>query len=300
MTIGWATRSFTKVLYKDYGTCTVRHKHCVALEVGQNMEVEITWGIKCKIWPSFKVHTCPIFRVIDMHNIVGICLFHKTMVNWDRWQSYKGGQLCSLYRKTPWNKIGQLCSLYRKTPRNKSDQLCSLYRKTPWSESDQLCSLYRKTEWNKIGQLCSLYRKTPWSKIGQLCSLYRKTPWNKYEIYFVNRKEKLLLHITSRTPHTTTEATKTWTIHTSTSQNVTFNTRGLFSKAANYNELDYEVWTPSLRLLDSEGSFQSWGGDLDINSWLHVCEPLILSQSPSLCFPSYTVQKAVSRISLCN
>ena len=225
MTIGWATRSFTKVLYKDYGTCTVRHKHCVALEVGQNMEVEITWGIKCKIWPSFKVHTCPIFRVIDMHNIVGICLFHKTMVNWDRWQSYKG---------------------------------------------------------------------------GQLCSLYRKTPWNKYEIYFVNRKEKLLLHITSRTPHTTTEATKTWTIHTSTSQNVTFNTRGLFSKAANYNELDYEVWTPSLRLLDSEGSFQSWGGDLDINSWLHVCEPLILSQSPSLCFPSYTVQKAVSRISLCN
>jgi len=28
--------------HKDYGTCTVRHKYCVAFDVGQNMEVEIT------------------------------------------------------------------------------------------------------------------------------------------------------------------------------------------------------------------------------------------------------------------
>jgi len=27
--------------YKDYGTCTVRRKYCVAFDVGQNMEVEI-------------------------------------------------------------------------------------------------------------------------------------------------------------------------------------------------------------------------------------------------------------------
>ena len=41
------------------------------------MGVEITRCIKCEIRPSFKVHTCPIYRVIVMYNIVEICRFHK-------------------------------------------------------------------------------------------------------------------------------------------------------------------------------------------------------------------------------
>jgi len=105
------------------------------------------------------------FRVKAMYNIAGTCRSRKIMANWDRRQSYKDGQLSSLYRKTPRSKTGQLCSLYRKTPRN------------------------------------------------------------KYEIYFVNRKVKVLLLITSRTTHTTTtDATITLTMHKSIFHNVTFST----------------------------------------------------------------------------
>jgi hypothetical protein len=46
-----------------------------------------------KLWPRFKIYSCPTYEVPVMYNLMENSRFRKNVANYDRWPGYGGGQL---------------------------------------------------------------------------------------------------------------------------------------------------------------------------------------------------------------
>lgn len=53
--------------------------------------------LNVKLWPRLKINRWPSYGLVTMCNIMGICVFYKSVANRHRWLTYMDGQFHSFY-----------------------------------------------------------------------------------------------------------------------------------------------------------------------------------------------------------
>ena len=146
---GFIKHDLVVLINEDSEPCTVWHKNTPTF-----MSANIR---RCEMWNCGQDKRVTTLRINEMYNITGICQFHKSVANCDKWPVYKGGQHrnfhCNSWTWTAFTRLSYFAS---------RGKIYGTHYTGSWAGAWKCVNLVTKKNIRSVfsGMLCHVYHST--------------------------------------------------------------------------------------------------------------------------------------------